>query len=83
MAENWPVKLEIGDVVQLRKKHPCGSDRWRVWRTGMDIGIECLGCGRKVMLPRPTLERRLVALNPPAPPPAVMPAGKASGHGRR
>ncbi len=44
--------LRIGDVVQMRKTHPCGSDRWRVYRVGADIGLRCLGCTRRVMLPR-------------------------------
>ncbi|MDX1664574.1 MAG: DUF951 domain-containing protein [Candidatus Promineifilaceae bacterium] len=41
-----------GDIVQLRKKHPCGSDRWTVVRTGVDIGLVCEGCGRRILLPR-------------------------------
>jgi hypothetical protein len=53
--------LEIGlnDIVQLRKKHPCGSDQWRVVRLGADIGLKCLGCEHRVLLPRSVLERRL------------------------
>jgi hypothetical protein len=49
----------IGDVVSLKKAHPCGGHDWRITRTGADIGLECLGCKRRVMLPRTTLERRL------------------------
>ncbi len=51
-----------GDVVQLRKPHPCGSDRWRVERTGADIRLLCLGCGRRVLLPLGQLERRVRAI---------------------
>jgi hypothetical protein len=51
-----------GMVVQMRKPHPCGSDRWRVERTGADVGLRCLGCGRRVLLPRGRLERRLRAV---------------------
>ncbi|NLG67937.1 MAG: DUF951 domain-containing protein, partial [Firmicutes bacterium] len=40
-----PLKLYLGDVVQMRKSHPCGSDQWEVLRTGMDIRIRCVGCG--------------------------------------
>ena len=47
------------DVVRLRKPHPCGSFDWRVVRLGADIGLRCLGCDRRVLLPRSTLERRL------------------------
>jgi hypothetical protein len=51
--------LEVGDIVQLRKPHPCGSDRWEVVRTGADIGLRCLGCGRRILLSPSQLERRL------------------------
>jgi len=49
--------LEFDDILQLRKTHPCGEDRWKVIRLGADIKIECLGCGRQVMLPRRKLAR--------------------------
>lgn len=54
--------FSVGDVVQLRKHHPCGSDRWRVERTGADIRLLCLGCGRRVLLPRGRLERQVRAI---------------------
>ncbi|MDR1262338.1 MAG: DUF951 domain-containing protein [Oscillospiraceae bacterium] len=44
--------VEIGDHVQMRKGHPCGSDEWTVIRTGADVKIKCHGCGRIVMLDR-------------------------------
>lgn len=47
----------VGDVVKMKKKHPCGSDEWEIWRVGMDFGIKCLGCGRKVMIPRSKFEK--------------------------
>ncbi|MBC7343130.1 MAG: DUF951 domain-containing protein [Clostridia bacterium] len=50
-------KYFLGDVVQMRKSHPCGSDQWEIMRTGIDFRIKCLGCGRQVMLPRPKFER--------------------------
>ncbi len=43
----------------MRKKHPCGSYEWEVVRLGTDVGIVCLGCGRKVLLPRSTFNKRL------------------------
>jgi hypothetical protein len=46
-------------VVRLRKKHPCGGFDWQVTRLGADIGLRCLTCGRRIMLERPVLERRL------------------------
>ena len=51
--------LNIGDRVQMRKKHPCGSDRWTVARVGADIKIRCEKCARIVMLDRPTFEKRV------------------------
>jgi hypothetical protein len=44
--------------VRLRKPHPCGGFDWEVTRLGADIGLRCLGCGRRVMLERAVLERR-------------------------
>jgi len=52
-----PMDVRIGDVVQMRKAHPCGSDRWRVYRVGADVGLCCLGCDHRVMLPRRKFER--------------------------
>ena len=54
--------LQMNDVVRLRKPHPCGSLEWKIVRLGADIGLECLGCGRRVLLPRRTLARRLKTL---------------------
>ncbi|EGO65720.1 DUF951 domain-containing protein [Acetonema longum] len=50
-------KFEIGDIVIMKKAHPCGNNRWEITRTGMDIRIKCLGCGRQVMVPRPQFEK--------------------------
>ncbi|UCG24482.1 MAG: DUF951 domain-containing protein [Chloroflexota bacterium] len=54
-----PVQLELGDIVRLRKKHPCGSLEWRVVRLGVDIGLVCQGCDRRILLPRSTFNKRL------------------------
>jgi hypothetical protein len=51
--------ISIDDIVQMRKKHPCGGDTWRVVRVGADIGIRCQTCGRKVLLSRADFERRV------------------------
>ena len=48
----------LGDIVQMRKPHPCGSDQWTVIRTGADIKIRCKGCGRIVMMDRETFFKR-------------------------
>ncbi|NLF63368.1 MAG: DUF951 domain-containing protein [Chloroflexi bacterium] len=56
------VNVQIGDIVQLRKKHPCGSDRWEIVRLGVDIGLVCQGCRRRVLLPRSLFNKRLKAV---------------------
>jgi hypothetical protein len=55
------VPFAIGDVVRLKKPHPCGGHDWTVVRLGADIGLTCQRCGRRVLLPRRELERRLKA----------------------
>lgn len=57
-------ELKLNDTVRLRKPHPCGSYEWKVVRLGMDIGLECLKCGRRVLLPRRELARRLKKITP-------------------
>ncbi len=51
--------LQLNDHVRLRKPHPCGSYEWTIVRLGADIGLECKVCGRRVMLTRRELSRRL------------------------
>ena len=51
-------EIRLDDVVQMRKTHPCGSDRWTVIRIGADIKIKCLGCSRIVMMDRETFLKR-------------------------
>lgn len=61
-----PLPLHLGDEVQLTKAHPCGGDRWRVLRVGADIRLQCLGCGRLILVPRAHIERRIRRLFPAA-----------------
>lgn len=51
--------LKLADELRLRKPHPCGGDWWRVVRVGADIGLICLTCQRRVMVPRAQLARRV------------------------
>lgn len=51
------VKYCVGDIVRMKKAHPCGSYEWEITRTGMDFGLKCRGCGRFVLLPRPKFEK--------------------------
>jgi hypothetical protein len=62
------LELRLDDVVRLRKPHPCGSYDWRVVRLGADIGLKCLRCEHRVLLPVATVERRartVVRAEPP------------------
>jgi hypothetical protein len=53
------LEIKLGDVVRMKKVHPCGSYEWRVVRLGADIGIKCLKCQRRVLLERSVFERRV------------------------
>ncbi|MDD3115434.1 MAG: DUF951 domain-containing protein [Anaerovibrio sp.] len=57
-----PLRFNVGDIVKMRKAHPCGSDLWLVTRTGMDFGMKCQGCGHFVMVPRVRFERMVKAV---------------------
>jgi hypothetical protein len=54
--------FHLGQVVQLRKPHPCGSDLWEITRTGIDFGLRCKGCGHRVMIPRKKFEKAVKAI---------------------
>lgn len=51
--------VQVGDVLEMKKKHPCGSVRFLVLRSGMDFRIRCLGCGHEVMVPRVKAEKNI------------------------
>ncbi len=70
--------VSLGDVVRLRKPHPCGGYEWRVVRLGADIGLVCATCQRRILLPRSELEKRIkqvVARNGPG-----LASGAGEGH---
>lgn len=50
-------EFNLGDIVQTKKQHPCGSSQWEIIRLGADIKIKCLGCGRIVMITRVKFEK--------------------------
>jgi hypothetical protein len=54
--------LQVGLQVELRKPHPCGSNRWVIYRIGADIGLRCVGCERRVLLARSQFNRQLKRL---------------------
>lgn len=51
--------IRLNDIVRLRKPHPCGGYEWKIVRLGADIGLECLQCGRRILLTRRELNRRM------------------------
>ena len=51
--------VRLGDVLVMKKPHPCGSREWSVMRTGMDFRLKCLGCGHEVLLPRSKAEKNI------------------------
>jgi hypothetical protein len=59
------LELQLGERLELRKPHPCGSRAWQVVRLGADIGLRCEGCDRRVLLERAEIERRLTRRLPP------------------
>lgn len=51
--------IRLGDVLEMKKQHPCGCKNWLVLRVGMDFRLRCQGCGHEVMLPRSKAEKNL------------------------
>ena len=51
--------VRLGDILVMKKAHPCGEKRWLVLRTGMDFRLRCLGCGHEVLLPRSRAEKNI------------------------
>ena len=77
------VDFRLGDVLRLRKAHPCGGLEWEVVRLGADIGLRCLTCGRRVLLERSVLEKRVKAfLSRGDDQPARPAGGPLAGQGR-
>ena len=51
--------IQVGDILTMKKEHPCGSKQWQVLRTGADFKLKCLGCGREVMGARSKFEKNI------------------------
>lgn len=51
--------VQVGDIIQTKKPHPCGARTFQVLRVGMDFRIRCTGCGHEIMLPRVKIERNI------------------------
>ncbi len=52
------MEFEVGQLVEMKKPHPCGENRWEILRVGMDFRLRCMGCGRQVMVPRKVVEKK-------------------------
>ncbi|PRO64354.1 DUF951 domain-containing protein [Alkalicoccus urumqiensis] len=53
------MSFERGDIVEMKKPHPCGTNSWKIVRMGMDIRIKCTGCGHSIMMPRKEFEKKM------------------------
>ena len=51
--------IQLGDVLTMKKVHPCGEKKWQVLRTGADFRLRCMGCGDEVMIPRSKAEKNI------------------------
>lgn len=51
------MNLQVGEIIRMKKKHPCGANEWEILRIGMDFRLRCAGCGREVMVPRKLVEK--------------------------
>ena len=54
-----PMDLNVGDIVQVKKNHPCGSNQFELMRTGMDFRVKCLGCEKQIWISRVKFEKRI------------------------
>lgn len=52
-------QFALNDIVEMKKAHPCGENKWKIIRMGMDIRIKCLGCDRSVLIPRNEFQKKL------------------------
>ena len=54
-----PMDVQVGDILTMKKPHPCGSKQWKVGRSGMDVKLSCVGCGHGVLRPRSKAEKNI------------------------
>ena len=53
------MEYQVGEIVKLKKPHPCGSKEWEILRVGQDFRLKCRGCGHQIMISRPLLEKNV------------------------
>ena len=54
--------LKVGEIIKLKKQHPCGSSEWEILRVGMDFRLKCLGCEHQIMIPRKQVEKNIKSI---------------------
>jgi hypothetical protein len=57
--------IAVGDIIKMKKQHPCGNSEWEVLRTGADFRLKCMGCGHQIMLARKLVEKNIKSLRKP------------------
>lgn len=57
--------LHVGEIIKLKKPHPCGSSEWEILRTGMDFRLKCKGCGHQIMISRKLVEKNIKQIKKP------------------
>ena len=55
------IQIDVGDILTLKKPHPCGSHEWEVLRIGQDLRLKCVGCGHQMMIARKSIEKNIKA----------------------
>ena len=55
--EDMADRFDVGDIIKMKKDHPCGSHEWEILRTGADFRLKCMGCGHQIMVPRKLVEK--------------------------
>ncbi len=60
-----PIHYDVGDIVRLKKQHPCGNSEWEVLRVGADFRLKCLGCGHQIMVARKMVEKNTRGIRKP------------------
>jgi hypothetical protein len=60
-----PMDIQVGDILTMKKAHPCGSKEWEVLRIGADFRMKCMGCGHQIMIPRPKAEKGVKKVSRP------------------
>ncbi|MCH4190904.1 MAG: DUF951 domain-containing protein [Butyrivibrio sp.] len=58
------MEINVGDVIRMKKVHPCGSYEWEVLRSGADFRLKCCGCGHQIMIPRKAVEKNVREIRP-------------------